>query len=52
MRFPVLRSIDIIWEGFGSHFESKILDVLVTVVFIRLSDGVVRVDAVEGGGVC
>jgi hypothetical protein len=49
--FPVFRFIRVVWEGFGSHFEGEVLDALIAVVLVRAGDGVVAVDAVEGGGV-
>lgn len=47
----MLVFVDVVWEGFGGHFEGEVLDVLFAVVFVRLRDGVVCVDAVERGGV-
>ena len=50
--FPVFRFIRVVWEGFGGHFEGEVLDALLTVVLVRAGNGVMAVDAVEGGGVC
>jgi len=51
MRFPVLTPVRKIRQRLARHLKREALHSLRIVVFVSASDGIVAVDAVEGGSI-